>query len=398
MNGRNHPVPMPSRNRLSHEEPSPHQSLLMPSIISSSSTEPRVHHDLQDIAPINHVFGRLNHRFNTHFDSFQSQHQMLPPITAILNSVPHIHSPENASGGEAGLLEQEFDKSTLEDVSAIPLHVAARSLVLNSSSADSCEQSGGSRSYWNTVLSPKDASPWSYNNNLVPPHFDLASIVHSLPNTIERRTQGPQSLSQNYEYNTSSNARTRRNSAQLRAPGDDDLLNTTGTSHSHASVQVKPYQHLSHDARHNRAPDASNLDGTITSLEASLSYSTAATSNVPLSASGSQFHNTRVGHSLDPATGRIEKKHKCDACDLSFQQKGGLRAHINSVHKQLRPFLCDWVDCKKAYKAKGDLNRHVRAMHFNEKPYECTFPGCLCSFSRKSTLERHIENVHMKKV
>lgn len=92
--------------------------------------------------------------------------------------------------------------------------------------------------------------------------------------------------------------------------------------------------------------------------------------------------------------GRISKAHRCSDCGGTFKQRGALVSHIRGVHKQERPYACDYSDCAAAYKYRGDLNRHRDSVHCGFKPFPCQ--DCGIPFARKSVRDRHARKKHNK--
>ncbi len=118
-----------------------------------------------------------------------------------------------------------------------------------------------------------------------------------------------------------------------------------------------------------------------------------------LSKRSSHSHNTSssvvvFAPSLHAKEGRISKAHRCVDCGGTFKQRGALVSHIRGVHKQERPYLCDYEDCTAAYKYRGDLNRHRDSVHCGFKPFPCL--ECGIPFARKSVRDRHARKKHKK--
>lgn len=123
---------------------------------------------------------------------------------------------------------------------------------------------------------------------------------------------------------------------------------------------------------------------------------------------------------LDRPSHRIISKNRsvhsfqCAECGVPFKQRGALLSHYRGVHRNERPFICDFnLICRARYKYRGgafftlfdrvfsfifwlliiDLNRHTSTVHLGIKPFDCGKCGLL--FSRKSVRDRHLRKKHM---
>ncbi|ERL89923.1 hypothetical protein D910_07282 [Dendroctonus ponderosae] len=81
----------------------------------------------------------------------------------------------------------------------------------------------------------------------------------------------------------------------------------------------------------------------------------------------------------------VKKEPKvCDLCSKSFSDTGRFRSHMDSVHKKLKPFLCNYCGYKGSCKAS--LKMHIRS-HTGEKPFSCD--QCQYSTADHNSLRRH---------
>ncbi|RZF43290.1 hypothetical protein LSTR_LSTR001551 [Laodelphax striatellus] len=87
-----------------------------------------------------------------------------------------------------------------------------------------------------------------------------------------------------------------------------------------------------------------------------------------------------------PAT--AVSSYDCSVCKRSFDQKGTLRAHMDSCHKGMR-FHCS--DCGKKFSSRSCLKLHVDSLHKGLK-YDCNV--CGKSFTQKGHLNIHVESIH----
>ena len=83
----------------------------------------------------------------------------------------------------------------------------------------------------------------------------------------------------------------------------------------------------------------------------------------------------------------------CPQCHKSFSTKGNMKNHIQTIHKNIRPFKCPYPSCKKEYSNQSRLDVHIRT-HTGSKPFMC--PICSKSFNEKGNLKTHI-NFHTDK-
>ena len=85
---------------------------------------------------------------------------------------------------------------------------------------------------------------------------------------------------------------------------------------------------------------------------------------------------------------RVERKHQCDECGVSFLSKINLVRHM-ATHSVNRPHKCPM--CGKGFVRKEHLTKHLSSVHSGMK-FTCNF--CGKDISRKDHLIRHIRNVH----
>lgn len=213
-------------------------------------------------SPNDHAYVPLIYPSARAFHSFQPNYQMLPPISAILNSVSYVLSPQDAAGGEMEVSDLSSEKIVAGGELVFSLHVVDRRLMLNSDSSDTCERSAHSRSYWNTVLSLRDASPWSHYNNHAQPHLDAAITAFSFPNEIERRTLGSQRLSQCPTDNPLSHTGIKLKALSCE-PNSMQMSISWLTVYRYCSVQRQQQTCKFDDGSSNVASGASSIDGEI---------------------------------------------------------------------------------------------------------------------------------------
>lgn len=76
----------------------------------------------------------------------------------------------------------------------------------------------------------------------------------------------------------------------------------------------------------------------------------------------------------------------CPYCNRKFSQVGAMRQHVNGIHHQMKPFICD--KCGRACKTFASLTEHL-LVHSNECPFECEV--CHKGFKNKSRLKTHMD-------
>lgn len=74
----------------------------------------------------------------------------------------------------------------------------------------------------------------------------------------------------------------------------------------------------------------------------------------------------------------------CELCSKSFRDRTRLKSHMDSVHKKLKPYLCNYCGYKGSCRAS--LRMHIRS-HTGEKPFSCD--QCQYTTSDHNSLRRH---------
>ena len=80
----------------------------------------------------------------------------------------------------------------------------------------------------------------------------------------------------------------------------------------------------------------------------------------------------------------------CHQCSMKFGTSYHLKAHVDSVHKKLRPYQCE--QCITKFGQRGNLQRHIATVHQNNLSINCSL--CHYKFSIMSDLKRHVKYVH----
>ncbi|PXF49068.1 hypothetical protein BWQ96_01206 [Gracilariopsis chorda] len=79
------------------------------------------------------------------------------------------------------------------------------------------------------------------------------------------------------------------------------------------------------------------------------------------SMSSSRLHLTQSAVT-QPACSSVEPlRHECDHCAAKFTRPSHMQAHVNNVHKKLRPYVCEV--CRKTFGWAQSLARHRRVVH-----------------------------------
>lgn len=72
-------------------------------------------------------------------------------------------------------------------------------------------------------------------------------------------------------------------------------------------------------------------------------------------------------------------------CNKTFTRKANMLRHVNTIHKAIKPFKCDY--CDKEFARKSDKETHEKNIHLMVKPFKCSY--CDKSFSRNSDKNKH---------
>ena len=60
------------------------------------------------------------------------------------------------------------------------------------------------------------------------------------------------------------------------------------------------------------------------------------------------------------------KTKKCESCEKSFSQGGGLKRHIRTVHEGQKDHKCE--SCGKSFSESGSLKKHIHRIHKEGTP------------------------------
>ncbi|XP_055586412.1 zinc finger protein 490-like [Uranotaenia lowii] len=82
-------------------------------------------------------------------------------------------------------------------------------------------------------------------------------------------------------------------------------------------------------------------------------------------------------------------KFVCQICDRPFGTRGRLKAHLQDVHAEGRPFECKI--CQKGFKTESSLRRHS-IFHSSERRYKCE--ACSKTFNTSNIARKHFQRVH----
>ncbi|XP_050741291.1 zinc finger protein weckle isoform X2 [Drosophila biarmipes] len=96
---------------------------------------------------------------------------------------------------------------------------------------------------------------------------------------------------------------------------------------------------------------------------------------------------------LERACRRIERRVKvekttttCDICDKTLSSATALKHHIEGIHQNVKPYICD--GCGKQLKTITALNEH-KVVHTDNRPFECTV--CKACFKNRARLKAHYQ-------
>ncbi|CAH2100619.1 unnamed protein product [Euphydryas editha] len=88
----------------------------------------------------------------------------------------------------------------------------------------------------------------------------------------------------------------------------------------------------------------------------------------------------------------LERKHKCEECEMKFFSKSNLQRHM-AKHTGIRQFRCDI--CFKAYGRKNTLREHMR-IHADDRRFACVH--CGQAFVQKCSWRSHMRSKHGEEV
>ena len=85
------------------------------------------------------------------------------------------------------------------------------------------------------------------------------------------------------------------------------------------------------------------------------------------------------------------KINTCDICHQSYSNPGNLRVHVNSVHKGLKDYQCEY--CLVEFISSSQLTKHIKKVHETiRKVIKCD--DCGESMINEKSLQLHIKTVH----
>lgn len=81
------------------------------------------------------------------------------------------------------------------------------------------------------------------------------------------------------------------------------------------------------------------------------------------------------------------------SCAKDFLRGSHLKQHIKSAHSDIRDYQCNQDGCQKSFLTATRLRRHLAAHEGREK-YRCVETDCGKTFRKHSTLQAHLDKVH----
>jgi uncharacterized Zn-finger protein len=96
-----------------------------------------------------------------------------------------------------------------------------------------------------------------------------------------------------------------------------------------------------------------------------------------------------IRHVAEP---EVKHKYQCPECPKTFPYPSQLAIHAR-VHSGERPFAC--TVCPQAFKQKGLLSRHIKT-HLKQERFVCPDRICKRIFFSLGGLKEHVDNVHKK--
>ncbi|KAK4150528.1 hypothetical protein C8A00DRAFT_36860 [Chaetomidium leptoderma] len=108
-----------------------------------------------------------------------------------------------------------------------------------------------------------------------------------------------------------------------------------------------------------------------------------------------------VQHHIGPAQDEIDggfwgRRHPCTEpdCDIVLSSAEHLVRHVNTVHKNLKPYPCTEPGCGKRFRDANARTVHVDTVHKNLRPYPCTEPGCGKRYASAQGLAKRVGRKH----
>ena len=83
------------------------------------------------------------------------------------------------------------------------------------------------------------------------------------------------------------------------------------------------------------------------------------------------------------------KEFHCDKCEKCYTSNTSLAQHIDVIHLDKRPFVCN--ECGKQFGRRGSLKIHI-LIHTKEFPFWCEH--CFEGYKEKQILKRHLIKCH----
>jgi uncharacterized Zn-finger protein len=94
--------------------------------------------------------------------------------------------------------------------------------------------------------------------------------------------------------------------------------------------------------------------------------------------------------SENPQKSLLNKPHRCQVCQMSFDFPAQLKRHESDVHERAEPFPCS--QCAKSFASQGSLCQHIKSAH-EDKANKCQ--QCPEAFAFPSELKKHVSKVHL---
>ena len=83
----------------------------------------------------------------------------------------------------------------------------------------------------------------------------------------------------------------------------------------------------------------------------------------------------------------------CKNCKIGFKSDDKWRSHMNSVHNNDRPYVCDQIGCQMTFKRPQQLKLHQMG-HNKDISFVCIEPGCGKKLKNQAYLRRHVLFMH----
>merc|ERR1719273_1255767 len=86
--------------------------------------------------------------------------------------------------------------------------------------------------------------------------------------------------------------------------------------------------------------------------------------------------------------------HKCKYCGKEFLRHYYYKKHIEAIHLKETKYECHYDNCKYFAFGKGYLTNHINSVHKQIRNFPCEFPMCLMRFYNNRDKLKHMRKNH----